>query len=159
MVMDCRHDGACGLYCGACDVLRANDTGSVEALAKQWGMDPDDLICRGCQTDTIAVFCRDCIFRDCTRSRGIAHCSECDEFPCDALVRFRNDAAPHHSAVLHNSEQMREVGVERWLEDQRVRWSCPSCHASFCWEDTTCAGCGSMLRDSRAEEAELDAAG
>lgn len=157
MVLDYRHDAACGLYCGACDVLRANTTGSIEALAGKWGVDPDDLICQGCQTDTIGVFCRDCGFRECTRSKGIAHCSECDEFPCDALVRFRDDEVPHHSGVLRNLEEMREVGVERWLEDQRARWSCPRCGSSSCWEDTACVRCGSPLRDCRAEEAELDA--
>jgi hypothetical protein len=41
--MDFRYDTSCGLYCGACDVLQANKSGTVETLAQAWGMEPDQL--------------------------------------------------------------------------------------------------------------------
>lgn len=153
--MEYRFDAPCGLYCGACPTIRAVGEEGLAGLAKRWEMDPSDLVCHGCLSDTTAVFCRDCGFRSCTRAKGIGNCSECDSFPCENLRRFRNDEAPHHSAVLSNLGRMREIGLEGWLEEQRARWSCPSCGEPFAWYDAKCAKCGADLFDCRAEEKSL----
>ncbi len=152
-------DAPCGLYCGACGTVLADMRGTVEELAREWEMEPGQLVCHGCRSDTTAVFCRDCRFRSCTASRGVEHCSECGDFPCDELVAFRNDDAPHHSVVLVNLRRMREVGTAAWLEEQRLRWSCPGCGEPFFWYDTACRFCGTALRNCRAEEAALEADG
>jgi hypothetical protein len=39
--MDYRYDTVCGLYCGACDVLLANEKHEVASLAKAWDMKPE----------------------------------------------------------------------------------------------------------------------
>jgi len=41
--MPFRYDTYCGLYCGACEILLANEKGSVEALAQAWNRDPESL--------------------------------------------------------------------------------------------------------------------
>lgn len=150
--MTYRYDAPCGLYCGACGTILADKAGSVDILAKEWGMQPGQLVCHGCKTGTTG----DCTFRDCVASKGIEYCFQCDTFPCDELVRFRNDRASHHSVVLRNLRRMREIGVEQWLEEQRLRWSCPNCGAGSFWYDAECKMCGTPLRDCRAEEADLD---
>lgn len=152
-----RYDAVCGLYCGACGAVLADKDGSVEALAREWGMRPEQLVCHGCRTDVNASFCQDCGFKSCAGSKGIEHCSECDEFPCAMLVDFGNDGAAHHSVVLRNSEAIREHGLVPWLEQQRQRWTCSGCGAPFSWYDRTCKGCGAALRDCRTEEHDLDA--
>ena len=149
-----RYDAVCGLYCGACRVVQCNETGTVDAIAREWGMKAEDLVCHGCRSDVRAALCRDCEFIQCAESKGIEHCSDCDELPCAKLTAFRDDDAPHHSAVVRNSEAMRELGVERWLQIQRDRWSCPECGARSWWYLETCSSCGTTLRDARAEEAE-----
>jgi hypothetical protein len=148
-------DAPCGLYCGACGTVLADRKGTVAELAKEWEMEPGDLVCHGCRSDTVAVFCRDCRFRACTASRGISHCFECRGYPCEELVAFRNDNAPHHSVVLENLRRMRDIGVDAWLEEQRARWSCPGCGEPFFWYDAKCRYCGTGLFDSRAEETGL----
>ncbi len=154
--MESRYDAVCGLYCGACRVVQCNEDGSIEALAKEWGREAEQLVCNGCKSDVVAVFCRDCVFKSCAASRGIEYCFECDEFPCAVLIAFRDDDAVHHSAVVRNSEAMREQGVARWLEDQRARWTCPECATRFWWYARTCKTCGSALRGCEAEQAEAD---
>jgi hypothetical protein len=154
--MKYRFDAPCGLYCGACGTILADMRGTREELAREWEMEPGQLVCHGCRTGTVAVFCATCGFRACAAEKGIDNCSRCDDFPCDELVRFRNDKAPHHSVVLTNLRRIREVGVDRWLEEQRVRWSCPGCGEPFSWYDTKCGSCGSELFDSRAEETTLE---
>lgn len=155
--MEYRYDAVCGLYCGACRVVQSNEDGSLDKLAQEWGREPEQLVCHGCKSDVLASFCRDCTFKVCAASRGVEHCSECGEFPCPELIAFRDDEAAHHSAVLRNSEAMREHGVARWLELQRERWLCPSCGRRFWWYAKTCAACGAELRDSEAEQLELNA--
>ena len=154
--MNQRYDAVCGLYCGACRVVQSNERGCLEELAREWNREPDDLVCHGCKSSVRAVFCRDCRFIVCAESRGVEYCSECSDFPCEELLAFRDDDAPHHSAVVRNSEMMRELGVERWLETQSKRWSCPECGARSWWYLDVCGSCGSALRDARAEEAETD---
>ncbi len=156
--MKYRYDTVCGLYCGACPAIHANRNKTVDSLAHKWGMESADLVCHGCLTDANAVFCRDCTFKRCAVSRGVLHCFECDEFPCNTLIRFRNDRAAHHSAVLKNSERLQEVGVSMWLAEQKRRWSCRECGAPFTWYAGTCTECNSKLYNCRDEEAEIDAA-
>jgi len=152
--MEARYDTVCGLYCGACRVVQCNEDGTVEALAKEWGMEPEQLVCHGCKTDVLASFCRDCVFKSCAAEKGIEHCSECGEFPCEQLLAFRDDDFAHHSAVVRNSETMRTMGLPAWLEHERARWSCPECGTRFWWYLKTCTSCGAALRDCEAEQAE-----
>lgn len=157
--MDTRYDTVCGLYCGACRAVQANEVGpaAVEAVAKEWGREPEQLVCHGCKSDVLASFCRDCVFKSCAAKKGIEHCFECGDFPCAVLIEFRDDQAVHHSAVVRNSEALREQGVEKWLEGQKERWSCPACGTRFWWYAKTCAACGAPVRNSEVEQAELDA--
>jgi hypothetical protein len=154
--MEYRYDAVCGLYCGACRVVQADEGGYTDALAEEWGRKPEDLVCHGCKSEVTASFCRDCTFRSCAQSKGIEYCFECGEFPCTTLIDFRDDKSVHHSAVLRNSEAMRQQGVVQWLRDQKERWLCSACGTAFWWYAKVCKTCGASLRDCESEEAEFD---
>ncbi|MBN2587902.1 MAG: DUF3795 domain-containing protein [Candidatus Fermentibacteraceae bacterium] len=157
--MKLRYDTYCGLFCGACPVGMANETGDVELLekmAEEWGRSPDELRCGGCRSGITAVFCTDCEMRACAVRKGLEYCSQCDEYPCGTLTGFRNDQAPHHSAVLRNLSRMAEMGVEEWLEEETVRWTCGKCGKRFGWYSETCRECGEALFNSVLEERELE---
>ncbi|HUT98453.1 MAG TPA: DUF3795 domain-containing protein [bacterium] len=149
------YDTYCGLYCGACPVVLANERGNVEQRAAEWGMKPEELACFGCRSQTTAVFCTDCGMRLCARNRGIRSCCECGEYPCEILKNFQADEHPHHSVILKNLETIREKGLDAWLAEQAGRWRCPGCGARFTWYDTKCAECGAELYDCRVEERDL----
>ena len=144
----------CGLYCGAC-VIRAavkkNDPQMLEmiadGLAKYLGrpVGVEEVCCDGCLSDVRAAPCRDCEIRDCAVSKGITHCSQCDDFPCQLITDFNNDEFAHHSEVLDNIRRQREVGIDDWLEEQRGRWRCPACGAESDWYARRCTGCGEEL--------------
>jgi len=153
--LDFRFDTFCGLYCGACDVLVANQNAAVEALARAWNREPEQLRCHGCKSAVNAVYCVDCDIKSCAEGKGIEYCFECATYPCSRLVAFRNDDHPHHSIVLQNLGLIQSRGVEWWLERQRERWSCPACGAGFRWYDETCATCGSELYSCEDEEKDI----
>lgn len=151
-----RCDTYCGLYCGGCAILLANREGTVEEIARAEGVQPEELRCHGCKTEVVATFCTDCYMKECAERRGIEFCIECDEYPCERLVAFKEDKYPHHSVVLKNLERMREIGLQPWLSEQKSRWSCPNCGQAHSWYDESCKECGAELYSCRDEEKEFD---
>jgi len=153
--MEYRYDSYCGLYCGACPVLVANENGTVKERAMEWGKKPQDLRCHGCKSGVNCVFGKDCYFKECAESKKLEFCSECEDYPCEKLLEFVSDKSAHHSIVAVNLGRIREVGVVGWIEEQRSRWSCPACDAKFTWYDSTCSNCGAELYNCRHEERDL----
>jgi hypothetical protein len=147
----------CGLYCGACALLLANERGTVAELLEleEPGYTVEDLTCRGCRTDVVARWCAECEMRRCARERAVAFCSACGDYPCEHNRAFRADEHPHHSAVLKNLAALAADGEEAWLAAQAERWKCPSCGARFTWYEVRCDGCGAALYGCREEEREL----
>ena len=155
--MEYRYDTHCGLYCGACAVLLANQQDRLRHAAAEWEMQTEQLRCGGCKSDTHCVYCVDCEIKRCAEGKQVEFCVECAEYPCPRIVAFRNDRHPHHSIVLHNLEAIRTLGMARWLATRKERWSGPSCGAPFSWYDETCDRCGHRLYNCVAEEKDLDA--
>jgi len=152
------YDTYCGLNCGACQTLMANEQGDkqwLEAAAKQRNVEPEDLRCYGCKTEVTAVYCTNCRMRACAREKGLEFCSECPDYPCETLSSFRNDAAPHHSTIFKNLERIKEIGPEEWLEEQKRRWSCPECGTRFGWYSEKCSDCGAESYNAVSEERDL----
>lgn len=153
--MTYRYDSYCGLCCGACPVLKANEQGTLQETAQAWGEDPDDLVCHGCKTSVESVYCRTCDMKMCAESKKVDFCFQCPGYPCSALVAFQADECPHHSVIFENLRAIEEQGVESWLNQQKSRWECPECGTSFCWYDETCSQCGASLYNCQKEERDL----
>jgi hypothetical protein len=153
--MKYRYDTYCGLYCGACAILLANEKGEAEKRAKEWKMKPEELKCHGCKSETIATFCVTCDLKKCAEDKKVDFCFQCDEYPCARLLEFRKDKWPHHSAVLKNLDFISEKGWDMWLKEQKARWSCSKCGTRFSWYDKTCKSCGGKLYNCEDEEKDL----
>ena len=160
----------CGLYCGACSIRLAGKRRDAKLLKKiadvltiQRGqsIQAGDLWCDGCLSkETIAIVCRNCELRACALQRGLQHCSECPDSPCQQLVDFSRDGLPHHGEVLGDIESQRKMGLDRWAEDQRLRWRCPNCGAEVDWYGGQCYECADALAPqfSRPEVPSADSA-
>lgn len=147
-----RYDSYCGIYCGACPILAANEKGVVEEKAGDWELDAKDIVCRGCKSKTLAAYCKDCVMRLCARDRGFEFCVECDDYPCGTVMAFQRDRFPHHTLIAANLQAVADRGVDAWLEEQKKRWSCSSCGEPHTWYEEECAKCGAGLYDACAEE-------
>lgn len=131
----------CGLYCGACGVYRQVHDQSgcyLEELAAKLSYGG----CKGCGSDLHSTWCRDCVFRDCAKERGVRHCADCGEFPCPRIAEFDGDGVPHHAGILANLRRLQQVGIEPWLEEQRQIWSCRECGSLQQWYSRICTECG-----------------
>jgi len=147
--VEVRYDTYCGLYCGACDTMLANENGTVTSLARSWKREPEDLICYGCKSSRVAKWCEKCGIRVCAIEKHVENCGDCTDFPCPRLQQFATDRSPHHHAVIENSKEAKRTGIQGWLEQQRVRWTCPQCGTRFSWYKRKCATCGARLADCR----------
>ena len=132
----------CGLYCGVCAIYiaqRDNNPKLKEALVKVYkgeipgkGVLPnadtltvDDIRCRGCLSEERFMHCRQCDIRDCVMEKGITGCHECDEFPCPYIQEFPMTVGK--KVILRAIPYWREVGTEKWIEDEEARYVCPEC--------------------------------
>jgi hypothetical protein len=139
---------ACGLYCGACYHYRAlfYDDDRLRAEAVRRGRTPEGFICQGCRSDVLYIHpgCAQCKIRACTDEKGISHCGECTEFPCDRIWAFQSDGRLHHIDVLIELVNLRKKGPEAWLAAQAEAWRC-ACGESYSWYEETCHRCGKPL--------------
>jgi hypothetical protein len=140
--------GVCGLYCGACYHYRASFPDGQHLLdeAARQGKRREGYTCRGCRSDTLYIHpgCAQCEIRACADGKGVLHCGDCDEFPCERLEAFRDDGRVHHLDVVANLEDLGAEGADQWLEEQERRWTC-GCGARFSWYETACHRCGEPL--------------
>lgn len=129
----------CGLYCGACSFKVAAAEREQKHLApmpekynhlKVMPLDE----CRGCRADDA---CGDCDIKDCARVKGVAHCGECGEFPCDLVTRFSSDGIPHHAEVIGNIRRILQIGPRRWLEEADAAHAC-RCGKRLSWYVKDC---------------------
>jgi len=133
--------GYCGLYCGGC--------GTFQATTKGTGIEYDprtSTTCRGCNSNDVSIWCRDCEIKTCARERGLRYCLQCESYPCEKAERFRDDPRyPLHAATPALMARLSEVGLEAWAAEQRQKWICESCGREFGWFSQRCPGCGAAV--------------
>lgn len=118
----------CGLYCGVCGILtahRENNQKFKERLCTVYGVSADEIHCKGCMSDEPFVFCRTCPIKTCTKERGYAGCHECSDFPCENINNFPVEVGKR--VILRAIPRWREVGTEKWVEEEEQRYICPEC--------------------------------
>jgi hypothetical protein len=136
----------CGLNCEACSFRVASlekDASHLDNLpARYERLKParieDMELCLGCRHDTEPGPCH---MRECAKGRGYSTCAECPEMPCEKLMAFCGDGAPHHGAVVENLKRIREIGGEAWALEQEREWRCAACGKRLSWYNKECPEC------------------
>jgi len=146
----------CGLYCGVCAIhiagrdnnrkfkerlvsLYQGDVPGKGTLPNSENLTVDDIHCRGCLSDDLFMHCKQCEIRDCTREKGYSGCHECDEFPCDLIENFFMSVGK--KIILRSVPYRREVGTEKWVQDEESRYLCPECGNKLFRGVTRCNRC------------------
>lgn len=147
---DYNYDTYCGLYCGACDVLMAYKNGYEDKIAPYLNMEPSQIKCHGCKTDTLFINCQNCKIRNCAINKKVEHCIDCDDYPCNLYNELLQDFSnknnlPHLKIIPKNLLTIKNVGVNLWLVEQDKQWKCPECQTSFSWYSPNCTKCGKEL--------------
>jgi hypothetical protein len=104
--------------------------------------------CDGCNGDDASkpTYCVTCPIKLCdAREMGEGRfCFDCSRrFPCERLRRLdRRYRTRYGMSMLKNLEAIRDVGIERFIASERVRWECPSCGGVVCVHQDRCIYCG-----------------
>ena len=150
-LMTVRPDSYCGLYCGACFVVRAERENLQKELVKKYSnLKPEEVKCQGCKSEGY-VFrgCQKCKIRQCAQEKKLEFCFECSEYPCEKIEHFKNTGLAHTFVACHSLKDIQQKGLATWLKQQKVRWECPKCHKSFSWLEEKCSQCGEVLYNSQ----------
>jgi len=107
----------CGLYCGGCKNYKENYN------------------CQGCRNEKEMV--SDCPTKACAVARGLLHCGECNEFPCEELQIFYHDGVKHHAMALDNIQRIKQIGLDEWLLEQGKTYTC-QCGKKLYWFNDKC---------------------
>jgi hypothetical protein len=109
----------CGIDCFNCEIFESNLTDERRArIAERFEVAPAEVACAGCREQGCSLY-KDCPTRACVAERGLAFCSQCDDFPCARLqpARAAADVFPHN-IKLFNLCRIQAVGVQRWAEEE-----------------------------------------
>jgi hypothetical protein len=132
----------CGLYCGVCAIYiahRDNNQKLKEGLVRLYmggtdgkgtlpnseNLTTDDIQCKGCLSDVKFMHCQQCEIRRCAQEKGYAGCHECDLFPCQHIENFPMTIGK--KVILRSVPHRRNVGTDKWIQDEEARYICPEC--------------------------------
>jgi len=145
-VDELRYVAYCGLYCKLCsNVARIPKYARAlrETLRKgSWEHFGEHEV-RGfnqfwtvleklCRLDETILGCKEgcgppgCKIKECAEKQGVLTCAFCSDFPCE-LVEELNRKYP---IVIENLRRQKEIGVERWVEEQESLY-----RSGFCYDD------------------------
>lgn len=70
---------------------------------------------------------------------GGEFCYQCQEFPCNRLEKLDNRyRKKYHMSMVENLEEIRDSGLEQFMEKEKERWTCTDCggtisvHTGYC---------------------------
>jgi hypothetical protein len=138
-----RFQAACGLFCPSCTLFigTTDDPARLDALAKHFNLPLEEVQCEGCRSNRLGFYCRECKMKRCTTEKDIEFCVDCDDYPCEELVRFK-EARPHRIDIWDNLSRIRDIGYEAWFNDMLDHYACPNCGTINSTYDLSCRNCG-----------------
>jgi hypothetical protein len=124
----------CGMDCNVCSGY----------LALQYDVKNQGILisyCKGCRPrDKKCAFLK----KKCKHliNHTVQYCYECPEYPCEHL---RNIDTRYQTlfrmSLLENLTNIKENGIENFIEKQEEKWRCPTCGGVICCHNGLCFQC------------------
>ena len=97
----------CGLPCFECYLYLAQfDQEMAETIAGVFNVSSDEIKCKGCR-----------VYK-CIESTEMKTCAECDNFPCEYLHPYRDQAEKWHNTKVYHLCRIKKLGLEKWAKEE-----------------------------------------
>lgn len=88
--------------------------------------------CSGCRmvSENKPQHCVSCIIVNCNKlsETDSGFCMDCEQFPCPRMkrldARYRKN---YKTSLIVNQKKIKLVGIEAFLQNESLKWSCPYC--------------------------------
>lgn len=124
----------CGLDCFNCDFFLAHENQEamsvVKKISEEYRISVEILLCNGCRNHNGQIPVQKlmlgeahrCAAYECSQSKGLKFCSDCDQFPCDNLHPYADKAGtvPHNTKVF-NLCLIKKMGLEKWAASKAAQ--------------------------------------
>ncbi|MCW4018232.1 MAG: DUF3795 domain-containing protein [Candidatus Bathyarchaeota archaeon] len=129
----------CGMNCGICKNYLAFSHG----LPKGKGQPSH---CSGCRPRN-----KNCAFikRNCIKvaQQQVQFCYECQGMPCEKLSKLDSGYQKrYHMSMVENLKDIKNRGINAFLEAQQARYRCPNCGDVVSVHDRKCYACGKVAQ-------------
>ena len=111
----------CGVDCFNCELYVDNLTDEIRELFVKRGVPAEGVACRGCRVQNGCHLFGEagCATLVCAKEKGVAFCSDCEEFPCALLAPLADGAARYpHNMKLYNLCRIKLIGIDRWIDEE-----------------------------------------
>ena len=116
------------------------------------GYQRDKNKCPGCKKRDAykSSYGRKCIIRDCQtlKENKMEFCSDkCEKYPCKRLKNLdKRYRTKYQMSMIENLENIKKLGIKKFLENQKKRWACKKCDGLLCVHRVFCLKCGEKYR-------------
>jgi len=111
----------CGLPCFECYFHLAQlDQEIAETIGDVFNVSPALIKCKGCRSEDgkCAHHTMECRVYKCVKNTDMKTCAECDDFPCEYLHPYRDQAEKWHNTKVYNLCRIKRLGLEKWAKDE-----------------------------------------
>ena len=130
---------ACGMNCGLCiGYLREKNP------------------CGGCfkkDDENKPKVCRSCSIVNCDylAETGSGFCYECEKYPCTRLKNLdKRYRTKYGMSMIENLSYIRDKGLNVFLMNEEVRWTCENCGSGISVHRGFCLNCKTEIRKNTA---------
>jgi hypothetical protein len=99
--------------------------------------------CRGTDIDK-PIYCMRCKIKNCEFIRSVkaGFCFSCEKFPCARLKHLdKRYRTRYGMSMIENLGNIRELGIRKFVANEKVRWTCPECGGAICVHNRYCYRC------------------
>jgi Protein of unknown function (DUF3795) len=123
----------CGMNCGIC-------IGFLREKNK----------CPGCNSDSEnkQKHCTKCVIRNCEylEESTSGFCYECPKYPCPRLKQLdKRYRTRYHMSMIENLNNIKALGLDEFLVQEKLNWTCPACKAVRSVHRENCLVCGKKV--------------
>ena len=116
--------------------------------------------CSGCRATAIdkPVTRLECKIKNCElfQSPNSRFCFQCKKFPCERLKHLdQRYRAKYGMSMIENLENIRKFGIRKFLENEKIRWTCAECGGTICVHQRYCYSCGKINNKTASSVIEI----